>query len=371
MIKGRTRIGALMLAIAFCAAAIHAQAVTSRTVVRMGSTSDMGQGFAGTQPPPAIAEMMGEAMKNAPGRGRFSSQAISTLSSTSPVQQVYRLDAAVYSVAPGGGLSGVQPGSAGTVAGILGQLRLPFADGTRRFEVKLEVDGSKRLTVRAEVRPVGNDQTEPKDLELDLSDMKATAVEIARDPDGKAYLLNLTPGIQKVAPDEPKPLTSDAAKLHHMVFNDSPVILDGTELLGLLSGGGFEYAFVEVPGMMRVEFALVPMPDAQPIGTLKNGKVRIVANDGRTFEVLNVASELSNEVLPGGPYTIYAKWLPPTQTAEEAQAGFNILLSDPKFSVVAGSMPPQLKEMLDRLASGKPAMTSHGGGGLPTQRPQQ
>lgn len=281
-----------------------------------------------------------------------------------------KLDAAISSIKPGEGISSMKRGASGSVAGTAGHLGLVFRNPERNFRVNVDAntEGGK---LRASIEVVPADaKTEPRKLDLEFAEMKATSIEIGRDADGRVYVLNLTPGTDDTTPPEPKTLTADVSKLYTMAFKNSPVVMNDSEFLGSVGGSGMEYFFIDLPGRWRVEFSLVDMGgDTQVCGLLQDGQIRLENPDGSVrLDVYNVLSELAQAPIAGGPYKVWARWFTSSQSAEEANRNANEMLSKlttmtMQFAPGAAVSQQAVDMAVERLRSGKPMMM-YGGGGL-------
>ncbi|MCL5270870.1 MAG: hypothetical protein M1457_10065, partial [bacterium] len=126
-------------------------------------------------------------------------------------------------------------------------------------------------------------------------------------------------------------------QLTQWYFDDSPVILDDRRYLGKLTAAGGPLAFVEVPGLARVEWALAPFPSAVNGGRLAAGRLTLTRGGdapdaGMTIDIYQVRNGTAGtvtgaaggrghsgpETLTGGPYPVWVRWMPPSLSVEAA-----------------------------------------------------
>jgi hypothetical protein len=187
----------------------------------------------------------------------------------------------------------------------------PFADDGRSFRVSVRgrhQDG--RFWAAIELDPKATDRrTAQRSFEVDLTDLKARQVELARNRDGRVYAMNLSPSIE-VIDNRPQRLTEGSFGFTKWGFHGSIVVFNDSVYAGRMQVAGGPKAFVEYPGIARVEFALKPFRGAKPIGTLMNGRLHIQTDDWQSLEIFDVKNGYHNVTLPGGPYQVWARWTP-------------------------------------------------------------
>ncbi len=192
---------------------------------------------------------------------------------------------------------------------------VPYACGLscyeqqRKFMVKVTGKNIKqRFIVNVEVTPNKRDSDTAADsFEVDFTDLKARSFELAKDEDGRVYMLNLTPGI-KIIDNRPKRADDTSFKFSRWDFDSSMVIFNDSFYVGKTNNKGGPIAFVSYPGMAKVEFALEPFRGAKRLGTLKNGKIQIRSEDGQSLDIYGVKNGVHEMQLPGGPYKVWVRW---------------------------------------------------------------
>ena len=150
--------------------------------------------------------------------------------------------------------------------------------------------------------------------EIELTDLKPESVEIARDADGRIYRVNIVPRVNEYPAT--KPFSSEAMHWDHWSLIGSSLILNDQDYLGTLGIAGGNLAFVDVPGLAKVEFSLIPLKGSTGDGVLQDGTITI-RHEQTTLAIKNVRNGQSAETLKGGPYTVFVRWNPPTLTIEQ------------------------------------------------------
>ena len=183
------------------------------------------------------------------------------------------------------------------------------SDNVRHFRIKISGKNVKgRFVVNVSVAPDKRDSATKKDsFDVDFTDLQARSFELAKNEDGRVYMLNLTPGIA-VVDNRPKRADSTAFKLSRWAFRNSVVVLNDSVYAGRLGLTGGPLAFVSYPGFAKVEFALEPFRGAKRMGTLKEGKIQIRSEDGQSLDIYGVKNGVHQIELPGGPYEVWVRW---------------------------------------------------------------
>jgi hypothetical protein len=241
------------------------------------------------------------------------------------------------------GAGGVEP----TATLILG-----VSNSARNFDVTIK--GSKkegRFLATVTVRRKKNDShTAEIEQEMDLSDLKPLALTVGQDDDGRVYRLSLLPRIL----EHPLPKTFRATDLalENWTFRGSPVILDDQHYLGRLSMTGGPIAWVDIPGLAKIEFSLLPLKGAKPEGELMNETVNITHNNETRIRIANVRNGADAGVLPGGPYHVWVRWMAPSQTIDEYRETIAVQLRAIREQVDAGdlSVPNGTIDRLERAS---------------------
>jgi hypothetical protein len=234
--------------------------------------------------------------------------------------RTYYVEAKLMSIIPETGLTSLK--NSGEVSGSPGSgLGLDYRSETRSFDVFTKVAMQKgRFLTFVTVTPARSDKQTPKaEQKFDLTDLKPQTYEIAKDADGRVYQLLLVP--TAVEHRGPRPFNTADFRLDHMNFPHSPVVLNDREYLGTMGVTGTDIASVELPGVGDLEFCLRQFKGSEPLGQLHGG-VLTIRHDKDTLTISNVSNGSRSEVLETGPYEVWVRWEPPTQTIEEYQAAF-------------------------------------------------
>ena len=280
----------------------------------------------------------------------------------SDTSRQYYVDAKVFSVMPDVGLDSYRSHSGGGV-GPRGRLSLGVSSDHRHFDVSIK--GSKkdgRFLAHLTVVPRKKDRgTAALEKVLDLSDLKPLTLDLARDDDNRIYVLNLFPRI--IEQPLPKTFRASDLALEHWHFQGSHVILNDQDYLGQLNMGSSPIAWIDVPGLAKVEFSLLPLTEANPEGVLENGTVRISHKNECRIRVTNVRNGTPSEVLQGGPYRVWVRWLDPSQTVEQYRQAQKVQLASLKEQVKKGDLdlPQGTIDRLERLATSDRILQISGG----------
>jgi hypothetical protein len=268
----------------------------------------------------------------------------------------YYVNATAFSVKPSEEITTYRGyGSGG--AGPNGTFGSGIADHGRRFEV--EITGklrSHRFLVVIKVAPEKEDtRTRSQEKEYDLTDLQPKSVELARDDDGRVYRLNLSPLISESPP--PKQFKVADLNLQAWTFPPSPVIVNDQDYVGELNAGSGPIARFEVPGLASVEFSLLRLKNALPLGTLQDGVININHPSGTTVRISNVKNGSNREVLSGGPYQVWVRWQKPRESIEEYRKSLKATIADMKERAKKDelSLPPGSLERLEKISESRRA----------------
>ncbi len=257
----------------------------------------------------------------------------------------YAVDVTVFAYDPNDPLGSYRSGPKTSLSAGSG-VSQPFADETRSFRVSLRGKHQQdQFRIAIEVDPDSTDQrTAQRSFEVDLSDLKARQVELARNPDGRVYAMNLSPSVE-VIDNRPQRLTEEAFGFTRWTFDGSIVIFNDTVYAGRMHVAGGPKAFVEYPGVAKVEFALRPFRGAKPIGTLIDGRLHIQTDDWQNVEIFDVKNGYHSLTLPGGPYQVWARWtpVPEGQPVEMPSKEEWIRLAKRQIAEAGNTVPPQEK----------------------------
>jgi len=223
------------------------------------------------------------------------------------VSQVFRVKIRLFSYIEGQQMTSYDLFGVGESSG--GCSSWGVYDGGKPFRVSVSARSEKdSLIAVVGVMPRSKDKTtEKKTFKIDLSDLHAKSVVVAKDDNGRCYVVSLTP-FMTFTGREPEQLSAEALKLDNWSFDGSIVLFNDSEYVGKLSMYGGPMAYVVYPGIAKVTFSLLPFEGGQRLGTLEDGKIRISNSDGQTLEIYNVKNGLYHTLLPGGDYGVWVNW---------------------------------------------------------------
>jgi len=278
---------------------------------------------------------------------------VTTALAASPtIERDYVCDVHIFSLIPDQGIRSVKSSGHGSVGG-KGKLSLGFSHGTRKFAaIVASVIQNERFIAKVSVEPSKSDSRTRAltDKEFDLTDLQPQVVEIARDDDGRVYRLHLYPNV--ISRRLPRQFDAADLKLDVWKFKNSQVVLNRTDLLGEMNSFGAAIGFVDIAGVAKVEFSLLPLADAEVLGFLKDGRIEI-KHDDQVLTISGVYNGLAGTVLGGGPYQLWVRWLDPSRTMEEYRVGIQNQLETIKAEVANGereSPPQRTLEYLQKAA---------------------
>ena len=271
-----------------------------------------------------------------------------------PPTQQYWVDVMLFSFNPDAGIDTHRSHGGGGGSG-RATLGTGVATNNRRFHVSVKIQRkSQRLLAKVIVEPKkGDDLTKAQEIDLDLSDLSARFLDVARDEDGRIYRLNLTPSIREVP--QPRTFRVDDLRLDCFSFSTSLVILNDDHYVGRLDLHHGSFAHIEIPGHALIEFSLLHLKDAEPLGVLQNGIIDIKHSDGTTLRITNVKHGIYPTILPGGPWQVWVRWKKPTRTLPEYRELLRQQLSILKERVTNGEMtisPERLRQLERRSQTG-------------------
>jgi len=228
----------------------------------------------------------------------------------------YWLDASVFSIDETDVLTsyeGYKSGGTGPSSSLI----FGVTANQRKFLVKIAAtQENRRFKASLKVQPDKKDKsTKARDEQFDLTDLESRTIDLGKDDDGRVYRVRLVPHVRQHA--EPKRFRLSDFGLNDWHFQDSAVILNDQEYLGTLSLGGGEVAWIDVPGLAKVEFSLLPFKGAKSEGVLKGGTVRLERSDGTQLRITNVRNGFTPTPLPGGPFQVWVRWSNPSESIEE------------------------------------------------------
>ena len=190
--------------------------------------------------------------------------------------------------------------------------------GGGNFTVKVRsVPDAEGISAKVKMTPdAKNKNVKPLDVEIKLPDLEERTLELAKDDDGRIYRLTIRPEI--VEAKLPRKFDVDELELTGFDFNYSPVILNDRTYLGQIGMSGGTLSGVEIAGVANIEFSLLPLKDAEPLGTLSNGKLEIVKGK-TTIMISGVRNGAKPQILDDGPYQVWVRWLEPSMPQAETQ----------------------------------------------------
>lgn len=261
----------------------------------------------------------------------------------------YSLEARVFSVDESDVLGSYEGHASGSTDGWGGKLGLGVAEDNRIFVVKIAANQKdRRFTANLSIHPDASDrQTKARDVEeIDLSDLKSRTIDLVKAEDGRVYRVTIVPRVLQQI--EPRTFRISDLRMDTWRFEDSTVILNDQDYLGSLNASGLEIAFVDVPGLAKVEFSLLPLTGAKPEGVLENGTLRIKHND-ETLRITNVKNGIGSSTLPGEvPYHVWVRWNKPSQTIDEYRESMKLRIKDLRERSARGDIDVS-NQTLERL----------------------
>jgi hypothetical protein len=257
----------------------------------------------------------------------------------------YFVDAALFSFQPGQELSSYRSLGRGGAGG-----NSECGYGAGRFTVSVKCNSkAHRFLAKVEVKPgAGETRIQAQEHEYDLSDLRLRTLDIARDDDGRIYRLNLAPRIDETP--KPSPFRVKDLRLENWSFPASPVVLNDQDYIGQLSMSSGALAWCDIPGVAKIEFSLLHLKDAQPWGQLKDGIIEITHKDGTSLRITNVLNGVHRQVLDGGPYQVWVRWMEPTQTVGQYRQSVKKMIAEISERAKSGdlSLPPGTLRRLER-----------------------
>jgi hypothetical protein len=274
----------------------------------------------------------------------------------------YSADAALFSYQPGQEIATYSSYGSGE-GGPGSTLGLGVASTNRQFDVRVVGElKEQKFLVTIKITPGQSDtQTHAQETKFDLSDLSPRSLEIGHDADGRVYKLNIVPRIVEM--QAPIQFKASNFRLESWSFPASPVILNDRDYIGEMGMTGGSLAWCDIPGLARIEFSLLHLKDALPIGTLSNGVLTITHESGNTLRISNVMNGTLEAALQGGPYIVWVRWNKPSMSVPEFQAAMKAQLTMVKEKVKNGDMtlPPGSLERLEKMCeSGRFGLLSAG-----------
>jgi hypothetical protein len=112
-----------------------------------------------------------------------------------------------------------------------------------------------------------------------------------------------------------------------------------------------------------IEFSLFHLKDALPIGTLEKGVINIVHESGASVRISEVKNGANREVLEGGPYRVWVRWMKASQTMEQYRETTKEFLASLRDQVQKGekAISPSTLERLEKLSEAGRIISLAGG----------
>lgn len=271
---------------------------------------------------------------------------LASLSTEDKIHKYYTVDISFFSMDQTKPMDSYEWYGGGS-CGSGGSVGLGCRDDVRSFRIKVAGKNRKgRFVVSVSISPGKNDSTTQKDsFEVDFTDLKPKRLELAKNDDGRVYMLNLTPGI-KIVDNRPKRADDTSFRFSRWSLIDSMVIFNDSVYAGKIGCSGGPLAYVSYPGFAKVEFALEPFRGAKRLGTLKDGKIQIRSEDGQSLDIYGVKNGVHEIQLPGGPYEVWVRWqnLPGEAKFEAPPKEAWIRMARARFAEM-GNTPPTDEEL--------------------------
>lgn len=210
----------------------------------------------------------------------------------------------------------------------------------------------------------GQQEKELRELSqsLNLTDLQPRMIEIAKDPDGRVYRINLVPRVHE--PVLPKKFRTADQGLDWLTFFNSAVILNDQDYVGSMNvhAHGNAVSWVDIPGLALVEFSLTEMTDSKPEGTLNGGTISIT-HETTGLQIRGVLNGKTSQVLFDGPFLVFVRWKEPSHSLEEARDLLKAQISMLKGQIENGdtSLPKEVLVKLEKMAeSDRPFLMGSG-----------
>lgn len=242
-----------------------------------------------------------------------------------------------------------------------------WRDFSARIQPRLKDD---RLLAEVTVTPNPSDTMTPgQTFQADLSTLEPKAVRLARNDDGRAYLLNLMPTV-KIVDVTPRRADETAFEFNKWVFQGSVVVVNDRLYVGKMNASGGYRAFVDIADVGKFEFAMLPFRNAQLLGTLKDGQIHIECEDGTTVEIYDVKNGVHEMQLPGGPYGVWVRRSPSPRVEEYSIPPEGEWIQQVKANFAQKGQTPPSDEELHRKyeqykSKGPPTTMAFGIGPIP------
>ncbi len=244
------------------------------------------------------------------------------LAETPDIVRSYRIEAKVYSLGVKRNLESYRShGSGWCSPGSTLGYGIPSKDEPARININLS-QRAGRLLADLITRPKGG--SEERKQRVDLTDLRAKSVQLAKDSDGRTYEINLTPTVieTRVRPESFRKAVDD---LYQLRFHWSRVMLNDKQYIGRMLASDSEVLSVQICGVADLEFSLHRLKDAKPWGQLQEGRIVFKHPDGTSIEIGNVTNGTDDRLVAGGPFQVWVRWQKASETVEGYRAGLSAI----------------------------------------------
>jgi hypothetical protein len=163
------------------------------------------------------------------------------------------------------------------------------------------------------------EKSSPQKQRFDLTDLRPQVLELGTAKDGRTYHLNLIPRVQ-THQVKPKPFAEAADDLYRLKFHQSRVILNDEQYIGRMLATDSLVFSMEVNDVASIEFSLLRLKDAKPLGRLQDGRITMLHPDGTTLEIDSVTNGADDRLVGDGPYQVWVRWNRSQVTGDEYRA---------------------------------------------------
>jgi hypothetical protein len=179
-----------------------------------------------------------------------------------------------------------------------------------------------------------SEKSSPKQQRFDLTTLRPQVLELGTAKDGRTYHLNLIPSVRthKV---RPRPFAEAADDLYRLKFHQSRVILNDEQYIGRMLASDSLVFSMEISDVASIEFSLLRLKDAKPLGRLQDGRITIQHPEGTRLEIDSVTNGADNRLVGDGPYQVWVRWNKSQVTGEEYRAQLAIY----RKQIKSGDMP--------------------------------
>lgn len=207
--------------------------------------------------------------------------------------------------------------------------------------------GRESIIADIKVEPYeSNVTTKPSQNEIELSDLRNKFIEVSKDENGRVYFLVIQPEI--VEAKLPAQFDVEVLAPYDWDFPSSPVILNDETFVGRVGMSGGTLVGIEIAGIANLEFSLLPLKDAKPIGTLQGGNLTIKTDDN-VIVISGVRNGTAKDVLEG-PFKVWVRQLKSSSTKKELQDAFSEQLRTLEKRQAEGDLSIT-NDVIDRIKS--------------------